>query len=193
MADKLMLIRHAEKPTAPDSPGVVTSYGLLESGEHSVYGLTVRGWQRAGALAMLFGPEGAGFRPESLVTPQIIFASGIGPHSRTLRMQQTIAPLREKLGTAASINFEYKKGEEEAMVEAALHSAAFNVLICWSHEGIPLIAAKILGEANQAPQAWPEERYDLVWVFDRSPGARNWTFHQVPQMLLSGDSIDIIS
>ena len=193
MADKLMLICHGEKPTAPDSSGRVTSCGLLENGEQSVYGLTVRGWQRAGALAILFGPEGAGFRPESLVMPQVIFASGIGPHSRSLRMQQTITPLREKLGPAVSINIEYRKGQEEAMVEAAVQSAGANVLICWSHEGIPLIAAKILGEANQAPQAWPEERYDLVWVFDRSPGLRNWTFHQVPQMLLSGDLIDIIS
>jgi hypothetical protein len=191
MAVKVMVIRHGEKPTLQESSGEATSYGLLENGEHSGYGLTVRGWQRAGALAVFFGYEGAAFRPPSLVTPDVIFASAIGPHSRTLRMQQTIGPLRQKLGSAVTINIDHKKGEEEAMTSAALLSDG-HVLICWSHEGIPLIAAKILGESNVAPLAWPENRFDLVWVFDRPSASQDWAFRQEPQMLLPGDCLDPI-
>jgi hypothetical protein len=191
MPSKIMIIRHGEKPDGPAASGEPQSRGLLENGEPSEYGLAVRGWQRAGALAVFFGHEGAAFRPQSLATPDIIFASGIGPESKSLRMQQTVEPLRRKLGPAVKVNFDCKKGEEERLAAAALQSEGC-VLICWSHEGIPLIAANILGGPNAAPTAWPEERYDLVWAFDRNAGALAWTFRQEPQMLLAGDCPDSI-
>ncbi len=189
--EKVMLIRHGEKPDI-DAGSCVPPFGLLEDGAQSRYGLTPRGWQRAGALALLFGPEGAAFRPKSLATPDVVFASAIGPHSRSLRMQQTIAPLQAKLGSSATINIDYLKQQETAMVAAALECEG-NVLICWSHEGIPQIAKTILRVPIAAPMVWPEQRYDLVWVFDRPFGAPAWTFHQVPQMLLAGDSTELIS
>jgi hypothetical protein len=66
MAVKLMVIRHGEKPSAPSASSRAVSHGLLESGEHPDYGLTVQGWQRAGAaLAVLFGREGAWSLPTS--------------------------------------------------------------------------------------------------------------------------------
>lgn len=191
MATKVMLIRHGEKPRVPEVAGEATAFGLLENGERSDYGLTVRGWQRAGALAVFFSPEGAAFRPRSLATPDVIFASAIGPHSRSLRMQQTVGPLQRKLGSAVTINFDHKKGEEEAMVAAALQSKG-HVLICWSHEGIPIIAAKILGATSAAPGVWPEDRYDLVWVFDRQAESLAWGLRQEPQMLLADDCPDLI-
>jgi hypothetical protein len=40
---------------------------------------------------------------------------------------------------------------------------------------------------TRCPQKWPDTRFDLVWVLDRQPSG-HWTFAQVPQMLLSGDS-----
>jgi hypothetical protein len=188
MARKVMLIRHAEKPMAAKSPGDVPSYGLLETGRPSDYGLTVMGWQRAGALAVLFGREGAWFRSPQLVTPDIIFATAVSPRSRSLRMQQTIASLREKLAPAVAVNLDYGKGEEEQMINAALQSEG-NVLICWSHLTIPWIAARILGSPNRAPR-WPERRFDLIWVFDRQT-EQEWSFAQVPQMLLAGDRADV--
>jgi hypothetical protein len=61
------------------------------------------------------------------------------------------------------------------------------VLIAWEHEAIPAIANRILGDMTRCPQKWPDTRFDLVWVLDRQPSG-HWTFAQVPQMLLSGDS-----
>ena len=43
-ASKIMIIRHAEKPTGQQD-------GVDESGTSSPHHLIVRGWQRAGALA----------------------------------------------------------------------------------------------------------------------------------------------
>lgn len=191
MAVKVMVIRHGEKPALPEAPAEAISCGLLENGERSDYGLTVKGWQRAGALAVFFSHEGAAFRPRSLATPDVIFASATGPHSRSLRMQQTVAPLQRKLGSAVTTNFDHKKGEEDAMVAAALQSEG-HVLICWSHELIPIVAARILGDSSIAPPVWPEHRYDLVWVFDRQTGPQAWTFRQEPQMLLAGDSASAV-
>jgi hypothetical protein len=57
---------------------------------------------------------------------------------------------------------------------------------------IPTIADHIAGTNPAHPQQWPGEHFDLVWVFDRTSGAQNWTFTQVPQMLLPGDVSDLI-
>lgn len=192
MAEKLMIIRHAEKPLHPDGLGQNLPHGNLENGKHSEYGLTVRGWQRAGALAVLFGPEGEKFRSESLATPNAVFASGLGPHSWSRRMQLTVGPLCQKLGPPAAANTSFLKGQEVQMVSAALECSG-NVLICWAHEALPLIAALILGTTEGIPTAWPARRFDLVWVFDRTSSPPGWTFQQIPQMILAGDSTEPIA
>lgn len=161
MAEKVMIIRHGEKPLIPDGLGQSMPFGSLENGEHSEYGLTVRGWQRAGALAVLFALEGAKFRSRSLATPNAMFATAIGPHSWSRRMQLTIGPLRQKLGASVEINTSFLKGQEEQMVTTALQCVG-TVLICWAHETLPLVASKVLGTAKGIPLIWPEHRYDIV-------------------------------
>jgi hypothetical protein len=37
------------------------------------------------------------------------------------------------------------------------------------------------------PEEWPDERFDLVWVFDLDPTSQDYRFSQQPQLLLSGD------
>jgi len=51
-AQKIMIIRHAEKPEHHGPRGVD------ENGNEDKESLTVRGWQRAGALVQFFGPSG---------------------------------------------------------------------------------------------------------------------------------------
>src|SRR5438477_8341538 len=77
MPKQIMIIRHAEKPDAQTA-------GVSLGGEQDDENLTVRGWQRSGALVRFFAPA-AGSRPDTrVVTPQFIFASGTGPHSKSL-------------------------------------------------------------------------------------------------------------
>lgn len=177
-----MIVRHAEKPTRGKP------YGLRRSGAIDKESLTTRGWQRAGALARLFAPADGCFRDAALATPATIAASRVdrkcGGASR--RPKQTVVPLAELLGLP--IDTRFQKGDEAAVMAAMLAGTGV-VLIAWEHEHIPALVAALPG-APDVPAAWPDDRFDLVWVFDATPGG--WTLTQVPQLLLAGDSTAVV-
>jgi hypothetical protein len=185
MAPKIMVIRHAEKPAKSGEP-----YGINSHGNKHSESLTVEGWQRAGALVCLFAPTHGPLQHAELATPRFLYASGIGHHSHSKRSQETITPLSAKIGH--QINTHYHKDKYESMVSHALKCDAA-VLICWEHQDIPGIANKILGNTTTAPQKWLEHRFDMVWVFDLDSAEGTYTFHQVPQCLLAGDSPTILT
>lgn len=182
-APKIMIVRHAEKPAASGAP-----FGVNIDGNQDPESLIPRGWQRAGALADLFYPSDGKFQAPGLAVPQYLYASEVGKHSNSLRPQQTITPLAEKRGIA--IDTKFKKGDEAAMVADAMGRDSI-VLIAWEHQDIPSIANQILGNDKTAPQTWPGDRFDLVWIFDWQDGA--YSFSQAPQQLLAGDLDTVIS
>jgi broad specificity phosphatase PhoE len=178
-ATKVMLIRHAEKPqTSSDL------YGVTAEGHRDKESLTVRGWQRAGALAHLFAPAAGRFEHRSLAQPDYLFASKARKQNGSRRSVETITPLAEKL--AIRINSNFTKSEYEEMLDEALACAGV-VLISWQHEYLPQIANHILGDEKTAPQEWPGDRFDVIWVLDRRPASGRYRFAQVPQLLLMGD------
>ena len=179
-ADQVIVIRHAEKPTARPK-----RHGVREDGTSDKESLTVRGWQHAGSLAAVFAGAGAHPAEARLERPGHIFAAGIGKkrvkagsktmtvgsHSR--RPLETVTPMAARLRLTPVTD--HLKGEEQALVKDAL-SRPGTVLICWQHEDIPGIGNLIMGDTTTVPQSWPEDRYDLIWVFDRK-GA-SWRFRQ---------------
>lgn len=183
-AAKIMIIRHAEKPSDDGSTA-----GVSQAGSANPEELVVRGWQRSGALVRLFNPMAGRPSNPALATPDVIFASGVAKHSKSLRPQHTVLALAQSLGQ--QLNLSHAKGEEDALVADVLGKGG-NVLIAWEHEAIPTIAGQIVGATTPYPQQWPGGRFDLVWVFDRKSGNQKWTFIQVPQMLLPGDVSDLI-
>jgi hypothetical protein len=178
-ATKIMLIRHAEKP-APEPP----PYGVTEDGEREKESLTVRGWQRAGALCGFFAPSRNSFQDPGLERPQFLYASKFVKRNGSKRALETLTPLAEKL--AIRINSNYQKDEFEEMLEE-VYLCAGVVLVSWQHDFLPKLANYILGNKTTAPQEWPEDRYDLVWVFDLDAATSKYGFRQVPQNLLMGD------
>jgi hypothetical protein len=190
-ANKIMIIRHGEKPADKDKPPKSSgeAAGVSPTGALDPEELIVRGWQRSGALVRFFAPHDKNPIADSrLATPSNIFASGVGKHSQSLRPQHTVLELANSLGI--ELNLDHHKGSEVDLAKAAI-AAKGVVLISWEHEAIPIIANQILGGMTQSPQHWPGSRFDLVWVFDLTP-AGQWTFGQVPQLLLHGDSEDPI-
>jgi hypothetical protein len=183
---RIMIIRHAEKHNGGRERGVNIE------GFHTKHELTVRGWQRAGALVRFFAPPG-GMPPGSpLSTPRSIFASAATPGSPSLRAQHTVKPLAETLGI--QIDNRHADGEEPAVAAAVLAAAETvgPVLVSWHHSHIPTLARIIGGEQLRSPGFWPDERFDIVWILDRSdeaPGAAAtpWRFSQVAQCLFAYD------
>lgn len=178
-ATKIMVIRHAEKPA--NSP---PACGVTFKGEREKESLTVRGWQRAGALAGFFAPTNGSFQDSLLARPQFLYASKPTRRNGSRRPIETVTPLAEKL--AIRINCNFSRDEAEEMLDEAFLCAGV-VLICWQYEYIPQIASYILGKKATAPKSWPEDRFDMVWVFDRDSQAAQYSFRQVPQNLLLGD------
>ncbi len=183
-APKIMLIRHAEKP--PEDP---PPHGVDPDGDHEDEALTVRGWQRAGALAVLMAPSAGPLQNSALATPRYVFASKLDKDNGSDRPQQTVTPLIDKLGKAVRVNFELAIGEESELAARAM-ACDGPVLISWAHGEIPDIVNGLSLSKKAAatvPKEWPDERFDLVWVFDLDTTSLDYHFSQQPQLLLSGD------
>lgn len=183
---KIMIVRHAEKPeTKP-----VKLDGVTPAGKKDKEDLIVLGWQRAGALARFFAPLAPNVIAAGLETPATIFAAAVNSKSKSMRPQHTVTPLSQLTGIAIDTSF--GKTDEAKLAPAAKAAAANGpVLIAWQHQDIPTIVNDIAG-AGLCPAAWPGDRFDMVWVLDSQDGT-TWTFSQVPQMLLQGDSATWIS
>ena len=169
---RIMIIRHAEEHEVN---------GITNEGQADPQSLTVRGWQRAGALVPFFCSEGGG-----LPTPNAIFASGVAPNSESRRPQQTVAPLHAVLREKGRVSYSeaFAKPDTNALMAEVMTRSGI-VLIAWNHSRIPDCVAA-LPNPPQVPEDWPGDRYDLVWVLDPTNGG--WTFNQIPQRLLAGDA-----
>lgn len=177
---KIMFIRHAEKPFTGFA-------GVTPAGTQDKEDLIVDGWQRAGALARFFAPLAPNVIAAGLATPVAIFATKIDSASKSARPQHTVTPLSQLTGIAIDHSYNKSKKHQPKAV-AAFKAAAANgpVLVAWQHQDIPALVDLIAG-AGTSPSPWPGDRFDMVFVLDSADGV-TWTFSQVPQMLLAGDS-----
>jgi hypothetical protein len=195
--DIIYIIRHGEKPADPAAlaPGQVLSAtappsGVDVQGNQDPHSLLPRGWQRSGALAVLFdpatGPPQAGLQsPATLLSPSYGNADKTAEH----RTYQTIEGLRDRLGVA--IVSAYAEGDEPQLAAAVVSQYSGVVLICWEHDHIPSLASSLPTVAGTViPQAWPGDRFDVIWTFTLVPGSApaQYAFGQIPQQVLSGDA-----
>jgi hypothetical protein len=170
-----MLIRHAEEPDK--DAGI---QGVDERGHPDQDALSVRGWQRAGALARLFAPNGSNGSHQKLLAPPVaIFAATDAWKSH--RPLCTVQPLARLLGIAVDTRFG-SEGGVTALLTAVL-ACRGPVLLCWRHQAMGDIAQALCGA--RAARRWPDGRYDLGWVFERQGEA--WQLTEVPQRVLDGD------
>jgi hypothetical protein len=181
---KIMIIRHAEKPPEGGAP----PFGVTALGGQDAESLTIPGWQRAGALACFFAPTRGPLQDAGLATPQFLFASESKSGGGSARPVETITPLASKLGLTPKT---HKKSDIDKVAADAM-ACGGTALICWQHEDIPSIANVILGNQTTVPQQWPGDRFDVVWVFDLGTSSKSYSFNQVTQCLLAGDSPDPI-
>jgi hypothetical protein len=184
-----LVIRHGEKPEDDGRGG----RGVESSGRPNKHSLSPRGWQRSGALAVLFDVP-ALMAERGLSKPARLFSPNYGHHTPNHRTTQTLEGVAGRL----ELGHEYPATVDEAadLTAAVLDGGPGPVLVCWEHHRIPHIAARVLaGTGRSAPRTWPDDRFDVIWVFRReSVGPPPlYAFSQVPQRLLAGDRHDVIS
>ena len=179
---RIMLIRHAEKPKRGGEP----PFGLGPDGRHDEHALLVEGWQRAGALARFFAPRDGAMPPTGIARPTFLMAAAPTSQHPSRRSVLTLAPLAALAGLVADTSF--GPDQVEAAAAAALRQGGIG-LVAWEHKRIAdLVTALTRGQVT--PPHWSGRRFDMVFVLDRD-GPR-WRLSQVPQLLLEGDSAELL-
>jgi hypothetical protein len=174
VAAAIFLIRHAEKPDPKAGIG-----GVSHNGQPDGESLSVRGWQRAGALSALFGADSA--VRTTLARPATLCAAVDA--GRSGRPYDTLRPLAERL--ALPIRDMASSGDMRTAA-AKLWALPRPVLVCWRHRELPILARALLPrDAHRVPARWDEARFDLIWVIEPE------NLVVVPQSLLAGDASEI--
>jgi len=203
--EQILLIRHGEKPKNPPSPPSAPCTqppcGVDVNGVGNGDSLIPQGWQRAGALAVLFDPELGPLR-SPLTRPDRIYAPCYAPPCTTPpnadtinhRTYETISPLAQRLGVA--IECLYETSQHHKVVGMLLSDVGGTTLVCWEHENIPDIAQLIPLAPNSPPipsSGWPvdennDPRFDVIWLFTLAGPEPEYSFAQLPQLLLATDT-----
>jgi hypothetical protein len=188
LPQQIYIIRHGEKP-ADSSSG--PPLGVDVDGNRNENSLSPRGWERSGALTVLFSPP---VGPKvGLRTPTALYATGYrdAAVTKTHRPYETLLGLSRRLGVP--IQSPDRLGQEAALADAVLNSGAEVVLVCYEHRRIPALVQGIpTVDGTAIPAAWPDDRYDVIWTLTLDPVAGRYMFGQVPQQLLDGDTDRVI-
>jgi hypothetical protein len=191
--DVIYIIRHAEKPEEPTPRRASPAHrGVDFHGNQNEHSLLPRGWQRSGALAALFDPSRGSLRA-GLQVPRMLISPSYGDSSKAAqhRTHQTIRGVSDRLGIAIATDF--AKGHEPQLAAALTKSGPGAVLICWDHAHIPALASALpLVRGTVIPKTWPDDRFDVIWTFTLVT-SHEYSFGQVPQLVLSGDTNTIIA
>lgn len=172
----LMFLRHAEKPGTDGN-------GVNHAGEPDPHSLSVRGWTRAGALAPLFDHVPSLERP-GLAKPKRVLATKPTHEYKSKREHDTALPTAARLGLSVEDSFTHKDAEAAA---ASLLSGDRDAMVVWHHGSMPdLLSHFPIGNAHDVPKAWPDDRFDLIWVLT-DDGQGRYSFSQVAQDLLADD------
>jgi hypothetical protein len=182
----VLVIRHAEKPD-PNDPDL--GPGLTATGMEDKDSLVIRGWQRAGTRAALFGAGMAGL---DFPKPDIVYAadpaqssSREGFHSK--RPFETIVALCNRLHISPIIA--HGVDDEVALVNEVQQLTGV-VLIYWEHKRIVDAILPELTKGQKLPHLptrWDVTRFDVVLRFDRVQTGAPWSFRQLFPRLLTGD------
>ncbi len=162
---RVLIIRHGEKPDQGD-------------------GLSPKGFARANALPAFFAsnPIATQYGP-----PAGIFAAAPKATDGSVRSIQTIMPTAQAFHV--NLDTRFTKDDVQQVAYQVLNNPAFQgrmVIICWTHETIPALAAAL--GVLPMPPPWKDEVFDRVWQLDYQPTGRILGFRDFPQHLLPGDS-----
>lgn len=176
----VVLLRHAEKPEGDQR-------GVDERGHEDAGALSVRGWQRAGALVRWLVPL---HRPAPFGLPAGLWAAPSTPAHPSRRPALTLMPLGQWLSEPVRTELDVHDLDAAA---AALLAEPGTQVVSWRHDDLPALAVAIARRVGVSavgvPPQWPRDCFDQAWVFERQP-TPPWLFGSVAQQLLDGDADD---
>jgi len=146
---QIILLRHAEKPADPEDPH-----------------LSPAGVKRAEQLVSFITKDPAMSR---LGLPVAVFATQTTKHDNGQRTQETVAPLARALKLPVQTPFLSKN--YAALARQILANPAYagkTVLICWTRDEIPKLAAAL--GVKPRPSKWKESVFDRVYVISYQSG-----------------------
>jgi hypothetical protein len=180
----IIFVRHGEKPDGAFPGGGTDPAGLQDNKS-----LVVRGWQRAGAWAALFG---SGLGGQDYPVPNIVY--GAAPHAASKDASFSRRPFETAGPTASRVHQDvvatWAVGQEDDLV-AEITKLTGVVLVFWEHKAIAksIIPALCGGQhIPGVPLKWDSDRFDIALRFDRTTPSDPWSFRQLSPRLLSGDS-----
>ncbi|WP_158810886.1 histidine phosphatase family protein [Beijerinckia sp. L45] len=177
----LIFVRHGEKPGS-DFPGGGTSV----DGTDDDKSLIVRGWQRSGAWAALFG---TGLGGPDYPVPGIVYAAAPDTGKDDSRRPfETAGPTANRLHRDPVTT--WAVGEEDDLV-AEITKLTGVVLVFWEHKAIAkTIVPALCGDQRLpgVPLKWDSDRFDIALRFDRATPSDPWSFRQLSPRLLVGDT-----
>lgn len=176
----IILVRHGEKPG-----GEFDGEGTNVDGSVDKKSLVIRGWQRAGAWAALFG---SGLGGPAYPLPNIVYAAAPNAgDDDSARPFETAGPTANRLGQQPITTFAV--GQENDLV-AAISKLTGVVLVFWEHKAIAkTIIPALCGDQRLpgVPLKWDSDRFDVALRFERATSADAWSFRQLSPRLLAGD------
>jgi hypothetical protein len=140
----ILLMRHAEKPGAPDDPH-----------------LSQEGRRRAEKLAR--------YIPEEFGRPDFLFAASGKPSSR--RPKETLEPLAA--ATGLPIDDHASDKHSEAFAGTLLSDPQYDgasIVVSWRHDALPTLAYALGAKPGEVPNPWPDDLYGLILRFDYEEG-----------------------
>ena len=146
---QIILLRHAEEPADPEDPH-----------------LSPAGVKRAQQLTPFIMKDPAMSR---FGLPVAVFASQTTKRGNGQRSQETVAPLAKALKLPVQTPFLSK--DYAALAEQILANPAYagkTVLIAWTHEEIPKLAAAL--GVKPRPPKWKDSVFDKVYVISYGNG-----------------------
>lgn len=163
---EILIVRHAEN--AADATKV---------------NLSTKGYERAAALAYRL--------PDTFGKIDHIFAAGVGHESPKKYAVETVTPLATLL--RKKIHSEFLAYQVQGMITHILGNHTYTdsvIAIAWQQIDLAVIATTF-GAKNVPTTPWPDDCYDLVWKLTYN-GDQTYTLTQTPQLLLYGDTENII-
>jgi len=172
--ERILCLRHAEEPAKPvdaEGPGFDAN-GTSESA------LSIRGWQRAGALA---ATELCHLLSRTSRDRLAIFVPDYDGEPERHRSYQTVLPLAQRLDV--KIRHPCNKDEVQKLQQAVLQHDGVAV-VCWQHRNLTTFAQRLVGDMRLK---WPAGRFDLIWDFRAVGTGGTYTCHRIGQKLLAED------